>query len=78
MVNRTAAATWSSLAWSILRLCEIAECRYKLWGMTVAPIMPREPASGVIPLTAGLVWRTSLVGTKDARMADQVGFDKAT
>lgn len=62
LLKRTAVATSSVFLWSSLRVWEMAECRYRLWGMTVAPIMPSAPLSGVIPPISGAVAIVPAVG----------------
>ena len=78
VVKRTAEATSSSLSWLILRVCETAECRYRLCGITVAPIIPKAPEIGVIPRISGEDEKVSAVGIKPLKTAPQSGFESAT
>ena len=78
VVKRTALATSSSSSWLIFRVWETAEWRYKLWGITVAPIIPKAPVKGVCPPIAGESAKVPLVGTKPLITSPQFGLDKAT
>ena len=53
VVNLIVRLMSSSLAWSSSRVCEIDEWRYKLCGITVAPMIPNAPVNGVSPLIDG-------------------------